>query len=401
MKVKAILHNSFLVFASTLAPLLGVSLFLELLTLPSWTRKSEIESIEQKREVSVDYPAKIRSAVNGFVPLYYPEQTRKHFLGSRHYPVGTLPHTQTFYCNEGYGLISYKSDRFGLRNNDDDWDKIRSRSTTFFVGDSFTQGACVEKEFVFTELISKSLTANVLNLGTGSNGPYEYIALLRNVVKPIISSPHSAKSFSTILVFYDNDNIEFNETLENHLNASHPIADIDSNGFINVSNKYVSTLNQIIATHYPTKTQDIVEKLELRATQALKPVFNGSFTHRVLSLYSLRLRFKELINTKHAPLRSPSIQAIKELNAICNSETLCTPYVVFIPNSNYWRPNDKSDEYKLLLEETSKGLSIEFLDSSSVINPNEKSNYAPIGLHLSRAGNRKLASFIASKIDQN
>ena len=48
--------------------------------------------------------------------------------------------------------------------------------------------------------------------------------------------------FSTILVLYDNDNIEFNETLENHLNASHPIADFDSNGFINVSNKYVSTL---------------------------------------------------------------------------------------------------------------------------------------------------------------
>ena len=58
------------------------------------------------------------------------------------------------------------------------------------------------------------------------------------------------------------------------------------------------------------------------------------------------------------------------------------------------------DEYKLILEEISRSFSIKFLDSSSAINPNEKSNYAPIGPHLSKAGYRKLASFIASKVNQ-
>lgn len=355
MKTKALILNCFLVFVSTFAPLFGISLLLELL-MPL----SAPLMIEQKREIDVDYPAKIRSVANGFIPLYYPEQTRAHFLGSRYYPVGTLPHTRTFYCNEGYGLISFKSDRFGLRNNDEDWDKIRKKGATFFIGDSFTQGACVDTEFVFTELFSKLLNANVLNLGTGGNGPYEYIALLKNVVNPIISS-HLGKEFSVILVFYDNDNIEFNKTLERHLTASQPIADVNPSGFINVSNKYVSILNKTISAHYPTNSRDIVEKLETKSGAK----FKDSFAYRILTLYPLKSRIKKLINikvnTKKSPLRSnPSIQAVSELHAICNSEASCTPYVVYIPNSNYWRPNDKSNEYRLLLEETSRGLSIEF-----------------------------------------
>ena len=37
--------------------------------------------------------------------------------------------------------------------------------------------------------------------------------LLKNVVKPIISS-HLGKEFSTILLFYENDNVRFNETID-------------------------------------------------------------------------------------------------------------------------------------------------------------------------------------------
>ena len=160
MKTKTLVLNFFLVFVSTSASFLSISLILELV-LP--TRKMKIKMIEQKRSLEVDYPAKIKSAANGFVPLYYPKKTRKDFLGSRYYPVGTLPHTKTFYCNEGYGLIRFKSDRFGLRNNDEDWDEIRNKGATFFIGDSFTQGACVETEFIFTELFSKLLNTNAVS----------------------------------------------------------------------------------------------------------------------------------------------------------------------------------------------------------------------------------------------
>ena len=366
--------------------------------MPSTSLRSTIGMIERKREIEVDYPEKIKSAANGVLPLYHPYLLREHFLDSRYYPVGTLPHTQTFFCNEGYGLISFKSDRFGLRNNEEDWDEIRNKGATFFIGDSFTQGACVDTEFVVTNLFSNLLNANALNLGTGGNGPYEYIALLKNVVKPIISS-NLGKEFSTILVFYDNDSVRFNETLDRHLSTSQPIAEVNPNGFINVSSEYLSILNETITSNYPTNSRDIVE--ELKSTQQPLTKFKGNFAYRVLTLYQLRSRFKKIINTKKSPLSTnPSIKAISKLYSICNSKTSCTPYVAYIPNSNYWRPNDASNKYKLLLEKTSRSLSIEFLDSSSVINPNEKINYAPFGGHLSHAGYRKLASFIASKLNK-
>jgi len=413
MKTKAFILKCFLVFVSTSASLISVSLVLEILK--STSIRSKIAMIERKRRIDVDYPEKIKSAANGFFPLFYPLDTRWHFLGSRYYPVGTLPNTQTFTCNEGYGLISFKSDRFGLRNNDEDWDEIRNKGATFFVGDSFTQGACVDSEFVFTELFSNLLNANALNLGTGGNSPYEYIALLKNVVKPIISS-NLGKEFSTILLFYDNDSVIFNEKIDRHISTSKPIAEVNPNGFINVSNDYLSILNETIKRNYPTNSLEIVEKLKSNHAPITK--FKGSFAYRVLTIHPLRSRFNKLINTKKSPLSNnprinklintekyplstnPSIRAISELHAMCNSDTSCTPYVAYIPNSNYWRPNDASNEYKFLLKETSRILSIEFLDSSSVINPDEKSNYAPFGPHLSQEGYRKLAGFIASKVNQ-
>ncbi len=410
MKTKIIILNFFLFFISTSASLISISLALEIIQ-PN--RQTKISMIERKRSIDVDYPAKITSAGNGFFPFYYPGETREHFLGSKYYPIGTLPYTQTFFCNEGYGLISFKSDRFGLRNNDENWDEIRKKGATFFIGDSFTQGACVDKQFVLTELFSNLLNANALNLGTGSNSPYEYISLLKNVVKPIISS-HLGKEFSTILVFHENDSVRLNETLVRHLSTSQPIAEVNPNGFINVSNEYLSILNKTISKHYPTNKREIVEKLKsklekLKSSRENNTKFKGSFAYRVLTLYPLRSRInhplksriKKLINGEKFPLSSnPSIKAIRELQDICNSETSCTPYVAYIPNSNYWALNDANNEYKLLLQKTSKSLSIEFLDSSSVLNPNEKSNYAPFGDHLSQEGYRKLASFITSKVNQ-
>ena len=100
--------------------------------------------------------------------------------------------------------------------------------------------------------------------------------------------------------------------------------------------------------------------------------FYGSFLHKVLTLHPLRLRISQLSQATYSNQPNPSISAIKELGATCNLYTSCIPYVVYIPNSNYWRPNEAGNKYKLLLEKYSKDLSIKFLDSSSIINPNNK-----------------------------
>ena len=99
MKTKGLILNFILVFLSTSASLLSISLVLVLIPLLP-TKQGKIKMIEQKRKLEFDYPAKIKSAADGFIPLYYPKKTRKNFLGSRYHPVGTLPNTQTIYTKK-------------------------------------------------------------------------------------------------------------------------------------------------------------------------------------------------------------------------------------------------------------------------------------------------------------
>ena len=61
----------------------------------------------------------------------------------RFLPIGSLPLTNHYFCDEGYGLITYKSDRFGLRNDEVKWVNIQKQENIFLIGDSFTHGACV------------------------------------------------------------------------------------------------------------------------------------------------------------------------------------------------------------------------------------------------------------------
>ena len=394
VKYKQNFPNFLLLLISTSIPILSFSFALELSLL------SQGRGIEKKRELEVDYPAKLKSVAKGYFPVYYPSATRSHFLNSNYYPIGTLPYTSTFHCNEGYGLISYNSDRFGLRNKDEKWDIIRDRGATFFIGDSFTHGACVDNEFRFTEIFSNSLNANTLNLGTGGNGPYEYIAILSNIIKPIISS-FRGKEFNVLLVFYANDNEMFDQSLDRHLDTIKPIAKIKSEGAINLSSEYLSVFNETLKKHHPTSREDILKELKLNYKQIKKPKIRGSFLYKVLSLSQIRQRLKRIKIVHKKNENSPSLKAIRELNMICNPKSSCTPYVAYIPSSDYWRPNPYNKEYRLYLKKIASQFSVKFLDGSIVIDSKDKNNYAPKGNHLSKTGNKKFANFVASQLKRN
>ena len=73
----------------------------------------------------------------------YPKVSKKFIKNI--VPVGAQPNQNVYYCNEGYGMINFKTDRVGFRNNDKVWDKVGSEETILFIGDSYTQGACVEE----------------------------------------------------------------------------------------------------------------------------------------------------------------------------------------------------------------------------------------------------------------
>ena len=80
------------------------------------------------------------------------------------YPLSGISNKLTICCNEWGYVKTYKSDRYGFNNPDEQWDKLHFDFV--LVGDSFTLGACVhEKDTIAGQLRNK---AEVLNLGYGA-----------------------------------------------------------------------------------------------------------------------------------------------------------------------------------------------------------------------------------------
>lgn len=147
------------------------------------------------------------SAVNsGYLPKFNPSIVSLNINSPPVYPIGSLPNTPTYLCDEGYGLITYRSDRFGLRNSDQNWDNVYDQSNIFVIGDSFIHGECVEENALITRNIERLTKQNTLNLGMGGNSPYEYRAILQSIIKPIVNN--TKKRNKVVMVFYINDDVE-------------------------------------------------------------------------------------------------------------------------------------------------------------------------------------------------
>ena len=124
---------------------------------------------------------------DGYFPIVYPVGYRANFflkLVDGLPPLGGNPNTNHYYGNEGYGLIKYKSDRFGLRNDDKIWDNFNIlKNKVLLVGGSSAHGCCVEKE----DSLAGNIKGNVFNVALGGNDPHiinSSVNVFTNYVKP-------------------------------------------------------------------------------------------------------------------------------------------------------------------------------------------------------------------------
>jgi len=116
----------------------------------------------------------------GVVPSVFP----KAFLNNKFnntdekvLPLGGVSNVTTVFCKEGEKFSIYKSDRYGFNNPDYVWDK--NQIEWFLVGDSFTQGACVNQKDNFSGQINFLTKQNAINVGMAGNGPLTALAALR------------------------------------------------------------------------------------------------------------------------------------------------------------------------------------------------------------------------------
>ena len=103
-------------------------------------------------------------------------------------PLSAISNSETIHCNESGYYSIYQSDRYGFNNPDNEWDK--KEIEYLLVGDSFTNGACVNRPNDISSVLRNLSKKSVLNLGMSGNGPLLEYATLReyinNSVKKII-----------------------------------------------------------------------------------------------------------------------------------------------------------------------------------------------------------------------
>ena len=136
--------------------------------------REQISEIESRRELD-DIYLKQQALSDGYTGLRYPfyfdnqfsNQMKKSGIGL----IGGKPHAKTYFCNEGAGLVKYVTDRFGLRNEDENWEKDID---TIFIGDSAVHGACVHNHEVISSYYTEITGKTSLNLGTAASNPKHY-----------------------------------------------------------------------------------------------------------------------------------------------------------------------------------------------------------------------------------
>lgn len=96
--------------------------------------------------------------------------------GETIYVLGGISNVKTVHCNELGTYLIYESDRFGFHNNDAIWEEPTLEVVA--LGDSFTQGACVQPHENYVSRI-RDVVPQTLNLGASGNGPLSALATLK------------------------------------------------------------------------------------------------------------------------------------------------------------------------------------------------------------------------------
>lgn len=369
------------------------------------------------RNVSIDKRTKsIRNKVNinkikkaaelrriGYLPVVNPKRSRNNPLNKidSWYPVGGLPNAKTYLsCDEGYGVMTYISDRFGFRNKDKKWENILEKKINIALGDSFIHGYCVPNENTIPYLMEKKSNETFLNLGMGNNTSYDYIATLKYLIEPLIKAKVDINTVN--LFFYINDNNLVRKDLELKLEENFNIFEIDAKNISNLkmnSKYYDQQFKAILNVLNKNKMKKLPKFMD-----EIRPFLSSS--KQVILLKNIRKflvdnfsknNYKNKI--KDYSTNSPSSKAIKYLKNVCTGT--CIPRIIYIPNSTLWDPDPESLNYLKHLRITSKQNEIELIDLSNVIKIESKEDYSPAGGHFSKEGYLKSANYLIDLIKPN
>ena len=107
------------------------------------------------------------------------------FEGETVFPFAGVSNIGTVYCKESGFWVVYDSDEHGFRNKKGTWKDAKKVSPdVVLLGDSFTQGACIEESDTFSSAIRRT-GRSVINTGVGGTGPIIQYGIFKEYIAPV------------------------------------------------------------------------------------------------------------------------------------------------------------------------------------------------------------------------
>ena len=339
----------------------------------------------------------VEARKNGYSPLLYPDlfSVDSEFIDLADkfniYPLGALPNENTYLCNEGYGLIKYKSDRFGFRNEDKKWSK-KEKIDVLILGDSFGHGACVGDNNTISGNLDILKITNI-NLSIGSNSAGNYAALADQFI-PLL------RPKNVVVLFYRNDRYgSFSSILRNHFDSKANYAIKDSNGNLLLS-KHAKNLFQEakIVVDYRISKSDVSGGRISFTGEMFNKIIDGFTRHfKLPAIQFLYSKFTQ--NTKSFKVSSSAtIFALDTLKKKC-AEYNCVVTIFYLPESPFWDPDIFSDGYKNFILKEAEIRDFKVIDANKFILKEDLTSFAPRGPHYSPNTYKKIANKISEIVN--
>lgn len=316
-------------------------------------------------------------------PKYFHQKEIRDKFVNNFIPFNSVPYRNVYLCDEGYGMVKYKSDRFGFRNNDENWNNLNYKFKIMIVGDSFAQGQCVKNEFYINTILKKKFKnqVNIYNLGSAGNGTAINSSIISNftdIINPNI----------ILVILFSNDQ-----------------KDKISNPFFAQSHKkldkyFISRNDKPFLSDGVLKTLLETEEFIIESNKKNKSFSNFSFIEKLkkyLVLEHTKNKLIELYNIIFFKLPNSTKYFIDLANKKCHKD--CKLIFTYIPPSEYWSREPFSKKYEKEIKDYLENLRLEYLDLSEIIDTSDLSNYAPMGPHLSNKGYEKISNAVYKKIN--
>ncbi len=178
------------------------------------------------------------------------------FKNKKIFKLSGISNSKTINCNENGYYSIYLSDRYGFNNPDEMWD---SKEIEYMVvGDSFTQGQCVNRPHDIPSVLRNLSKSSVLNLGYGGNGPLIEYAVIREYIQPNVKN--------ILWIYYENDLQDLKKEIQSPI-LSRYLENLFFSQNLKDKQDLINEINKNIISHYFTYSFHIINFIKLYNTR--------------------------------------------------------------------------------------------------------------------------------------